>query len=210
MASTRGIVTGGLITGAVGLMVILAVGGQPAPGLDGEQGVRPAAEQPRRGGSDDRPRAESGLPIEKVQIAGREFKLELAATPETRLKGLSHREKIAPDGGMLFAFPNEGVGVQQFVMRHCPVDIDIIYLDPYGKITATYAMKSEPPQRENESDWEYERRLRKYSSRFAAQFAIELAGGTLEALRESEEGQRALARGAEIRLDRRRLREEAK
>lgn len=69
-------------------------------------------------------------------------------------------------------------------MRDCPIDIDIIFLDPSGRITAMHHMPAEPP-RDPETEPEtgvpstdkYEQRLKRYPSRYPAQFVIELAGG---------------------------------
>ena len=105
-----------------------------------------------------------------MNIDGQAFTLELALTPEARFKGLSDRDHIAADGGMLFVFPN--VAVRQFVMRRCPNPIDIIFLGPGGRIVAMHAMKPEPNTPEGQ--------LHLYSSDWPAQFAIELKGGTLE------------------------------
>ncbi|MFG0326816.1 MAG: DUF192 domain-containing protein [Phycisphaerales bacterium JB037] len=144
----------------------------------------------------------TGLPLEKVTIAGKEYKLELALNNETRFKGLSDRTKIEEDGGMLFVFPQPAV--QSFVMRDCPIDIDIIFLDGAGRITATHAMKAEEPQREDESDLAYNDRLTKYPSRGKSQFVIELAGGTLAKM------DPPLKRGELIKLDVKELKSLAK
>ncbi|MEM8783114.1 MAG: DUF192 domain-containing protein [Planctomycetota bacterium] len=109
----------------------------------------------------------------RVTLGDQSFDLELALEPATRIQGLSDRAYIAPDGGMLFAFPR--AGNLNFVMRRCLVPIDIVFLDPGGRITATHAMQIEPYDRPD-------RLLRKYGSRYPAQFAIEVAGGTLESL----------------------------
>ena len=121
-----------------------------------------------------------------VTLDGRAFHLELAADNDVRFQGLSGREHIEADGGMLFVFPRPQV--LQFVMRDCLVPIDIIFVDAAGRIVAMHAMTVEDPKGATETQAAYEARLRKYSSRFAAQFAIELAGGTLETL-DLEEGE---------------------
>lgn len=113
----------------------------------------------------------------RVVIDGREFYLELALDEPRRVQGLSDRDFIAPDGGMLFVFTNSAV--RQFVMRDCLVDIDIIYLDAAGRVVETHQMVVEP-RNEGESDFAYEQRLTRYSSRFPSQFVIELAGGMLD------------------------------
>jgi uncharacterized membrane protein (UPF0127 family) len=147
--------------------------------------------------------------VATVRIKGETFRLEIAATPAVRTKGLGGRTEIAPDGGMIFVFPPAQVQVHEFVMRDCLIDIDIIYTDGAGRVLAHHAMKAEPPRGslkdaqgnaiyEGEpGDWDvnnlptrerfegavrYEQRLKKYSSRFPATFAIELKAGTIARL----------------------------
>jgi len=139
-----------------------------------------------------------------VKLGSRTFHLEVAATPEKRFRGLSNRTFIEPDGGMLFVFPDRQVQVHSFVMRDCPIPIDIVYLDKAGRITAMHKMTPEPPRTDAEKqlsapyegapDWtwtndQYEDRLKRYPSRFASQFVIELAGNTLDSL-DLKEGQK--------------------
>jgi len=130
-----------------------------------------------------------------ISISGRKFRLELALTHEKRFKGLSGRDTIPADGGMLFVFSRPVVTA--FVMRDCPVPIDVIYLDKSGRITAMHQMQPDAPRAAHEQNrsaptpsapaWEwvndaYESRLTKHPSRYAIQFAIELRGGTLPSL----------------------------
>lgn len=166
------------------------------------------------------------LPTEKVSLGGKTFKLEVANTQETRFHGLSGRTTIAPDGGMLFVFTARNVDVHGFVMRDCPVPIDIIYLDPAGRIVSMHKMTPEPPRTEAEkkltppspqppnpaSGWAtwpkwtwtnaaYEARLKQYSSGSASQFVIELKGNTLDALN--------LKKGQKVELDLEKLKKAA-
>ena len=115
-----------------------------------------------------------------LRIKGETFRLELALDDATRFQGLSGRESIPANGGMLFVFPD--VQLRAFVMRDCPNPIDIAYLDGSRRVVAVHTMAPEPPRREGESDIAYERRLPGYTSRFGAQFAIETAGGRLKEL----------------------------
>lgn len=151
-----------------------------------------------------------------VKLDGKTFTLELALDDEHRFKGLSGRTEIPENGGMLFVFTDRMTRQHSFVMRDCPVDIDIIYLDPAGHIVATYEMKAEEPRGEGETeltgdagypDWaktnqKYEDRLKKYPSRHAAQFVIELKGGTIKNLK--------LKNGLKIDLDLKGLKKRAK
>lgn len=125
---------------------------------------------------------------ERVTIGGKTFNLELALDNAARFRGLSERTDIPADAGMLFVFPDAGVRVQEFVMRDCPNPIDIIYLDRGARVTAMYTMQPEPPRSEAEkvkgspANDAYENRLKRYSSRYPAQFVIELRGGTIAGL----------------------------
>jgi len=117
---------------------------------------------------------------ERVVIKGESFWLEPALTEEARFKGLSGRESIEPDGGMVFVFPR--AQQLQFVMRDCVTDIDLAFLDGSGRVLAVHEMKVEEPQREGESEIDYELRLTRYASRFSSQIVIEVAPGTWDRL----------------------------
>ncbi len=115
-----------------------------------------------------------------VEISGERFTLEIVADVVSRTRGLSGRTDIPADGGMLFVFPESRV--RSFWMADCLVDIDIIFLDSQGRVTAMHRMKTEPPRRSDETPRAYERRLPRYSSVSVAQFAIELRAGTMDRL----------------------------
>ncbi len=137
-----------------------------------------------------------------VTMAGKKFTLEVAGDDAVRMKGLGGRTSIAEDGGMIFTFTRSQRGsVMTFVMRDCPIDIDILYLDGAGRVLTTYTMKAEPPRAEDEGvagdsdlntvtdtkrregDVKYESRLKKiYTSRFPCTFVIEVKPGTIAKL----------------------------
>ncbi|MAY73790.1 MAG: hypothetical protein CMJ31_03525 [Phycisphaerae bacterium] len=137
--------------------------------------------------------------FERVRINGESFDLELAIDHPSREEGLKGRENIPADQGMLFVFPD--VDKRSFWMHNCLAPIDIIYLDPTGRVTATHQMKVELKQ-DGEAEAAYQRRLTRYGSKFAAKYVIELKGGRLEDL-DVQEGQ-------EIKLDHERLKALAK
>lgn len=114
-----------------------------------------------------------------VRVGGTVLHVETALDDATRYRGLSHRESIPEDGGMLFVFPSP----QQlsFVMRDCLTPIDIAFLDGAGRVLALHEMQLEP-RREGESDADYNARLKRYPSRYRAQMALETGGGRLRAL----------------------------
>lgn len=115
-----------------------------------------------------------------VNIKGEPFTLEIAADDATRIKGLMGREEIPEHGGMIFIFPRSQV--RSFWMGNCLVDIDAIFLDPKGRVTATHAMTAESPRRADETDPAYRARLPSYSSVYPAQFVIELRAGSVNRL----------------------------
>lgn len=121
----------------------------------------------------------------QVTIAGQPFTLEVAADNDTRFKGLSERQSIEDDGGMIFVFTQPRI--QRFVMRDCFIDIDIIYLDASGSVVRTHAMKTQEPRGPGEgaigeSNTKYEDRLVRYSSGMPSQYVVEIAPGLVEKL----------------------------
>ena len=118
---------------------------------------------------------------ERVLIAGETFRLEPAVDAKARQRGLGGREKIEDHGGMLFVFPD--ARRRSFYMKDCVFDIDIMFLDDRGRITALHKMKTEPPRRQDETVRAYERRLKLYPSRRPVRFAIELETGSIERLK---------------------------
>lgn len=112
-------------------------------------------------------------PMDKVTvtIAEHRFHLETALDDSTRYRGLSDRKEIEAYGGMLFVYPRPQT--LRFVMRRCLVPIDLIYIDPAGRVIKTHRMKVEPYNcKEND--------LIRYSSQWPALCAIELRGGTID------------------------------
>ncbi len=141
-------------------------------------------------------------PREKVTLgADKEvFKLDLALDGPARAKGLMEVKSIKKDGGMIFVYPN--ARVRTMWMANCLCDMDVIFLDGTGRVLKTYTMKAEPARGENETQWVYENRLKRYSSVRRAQFAIELKAGSVKRLK-IEAGQR-------IALDLKSLRKRAR
>ena len=117
------------------------------------------------------------LPTIEVSIGGERFTLEVARDPATQYRGLGGRTRIDPHGGMLFVFP--APRATAFVMRDCPIPIDIAFLDASGRVIAVHEMTPEPPRGPDESELAYESRLKQYPSGLPAMFAIETAGGRL-------------------------------
>ena len=75
-----------------------------------------------------------------VIIGNTEIKVELADTQSARIKGLSGREALGNNEGMLFVFPEKSV--QKFWMKEMKFPIDIIWID--GERIAGIVYGAEP------------------------------------------------------------------
>jgi uncharacterized membrane protein (UPF0127 family) len=128
----------------------------------------------------------------EVTAGGRTFTCRLAINEAARDQGLGGVASLGPNEGMIFAFPD--AEPHNFWMRRCIMDIDIAFIDPLGIVTAVHTMKAEELQRPDESEAAYFARLKKYPSLAPAQFALEVAPGTLEPL--------GVRRGSRIEFDR--------
>ena len=115
----------------------------------------------------------------RATVGGETFFLEPVLDNASRTRGLSGREVIPEDSGMIFVFPNPRR--LSFVMRDCLVPIDLIFVADNQRVVNTHAMTVEP-RRPNEPDMVYEARLTRYSSEGRVRIAIELAGGSIERL----------------------------
>lgn len=132
---------------------------------------------PREG---DLPRSPAGLPMLPIEIKGERFLMELALDEPARRRGLGGRRSLEPDRGMLFAHPKPEI--LGYWMKDCLIDLDIVYVDAVGKVTALHRMKKEPPRSPGESLFDYQRRLPSYTSRRSAVLVLEFAPGTLDRL----------------------------
>lgn len=84
------------------------------------------------------PLDENGRPLEPLAIVTasgeHKFMVEIADDDEARQRGLMFRPPLPDDRGMLFQFP--AAGEQSFWMRNTPSSLDIIYIDPRGRIVS--------------------------------------------------------------------------
>ena len=84
------------------------------------------------------PRDAKGDPLEPLTVTTasgeHRFMVEIADDDVERQRGLMEREPLADDRGMLFQFPD--VAERGFWMRNTPSPLDIIYIDPRGRIVS--------------------------------------------------------------------------
>jgi uncharacterized membrane protein (UPF0127 family) len=78
-------------------------------------------------------RAQPTLPTVKLTAGIHVITAETATTPQSRTVGLMHRERLAPNHGMLFVF--EDKSQQCFWMRNTVVPLTIAFIEDDGTIT---------------------------------------------------------------------------
>ncbi|OGN49725.1 MAG: hypothetical protein A2352_06315 [Caulobacterales bacterium RIFOXYB1_FULL_67_16] len=64
------------------------------------------------------------------------FWVEIADEEPERQRGLMFRPPLEADRGMLFQWPGEAAREQSFWMRNTPSALDILYIDPQGRIVS--------------------------------------------------------------------------
>lgn len=79
------------------------------------------------------------LPTITLKVGGQTVHAEVAATDETRQKGLMFREKMAKNEGMLFVFSD--IAYQAMWMRNTPLPLAVAFMDQSGKIVSIHEMQ---------------------------------------------------------------------
>ena len=125
-------------------------------------------------------RSDAKLPVIGLQVGDTRYAVELATTDASRARGMGGRQTFPPGTAMLFVNPNDVV--RRYWMLDCLVDIDVAFIDRFGRITAMHRMKAAPPRGSGERADRYTSRLPRYSSRRPARYALELPKGDLSRL----------------------------
>jgi len=86
------------------------------------------------------PAGANGEPMERLAIVTASgehaFWVEIADEEAERQRGLMFRPPLGDDRGMLFQWPGEAPREQSFWMRNTPSSLDILYIDPKGRIVS--------------------------------------------------------------------------
>lgn len=112
-----------------------------------------------------------GGPDGQVTIEDNTFDVEVADEDHERIKGLSDRNSLGENNGMVFVF--EEKGQYGFWMRNVNFPLDIIYISD-NKIVDI--IKNAPPQTEDSQG------LPVYEPREAANYVLEINGGKADEL----------------------------
>ncbi len=99
-----------------------------------------------------------------MMVGDREITVEVAATPETRSRGLMYRSSMPADAGMLFVYDDEAQ--RCFWMRNTLIPLSLAYVDASGEIRQILDMQ---PLTETT-----------HCSKEGAQYALEMNQGWFE------------------------------
>ncbi len=100
-------------------------------------------------------------------INGNRFQLELAVSAGQRRLGLSGRNSLPLDAGMLFVYPGERP--LTFWMKDVPFSLDILFIDSQRRIVDIQTMAPQPGVGDDA--------LTLYRSAAPSMFALEINGG---------------------------------
>lgn len=84
-------------------------------------------------------------------------------------------EKLSYSEGMLFIF--DKLSTHRFWMKNTIIPLDVIFFDENKNIISIYSMDVEQPKNRFESEKEYEKRLKRYSSIKPCKYALEINYG---------------------------------
>ena len=121
------------------------------------------------------------LPVEELVFFGETWKCELCLTPESRSIGMGARTDFPAGTAMVFVHPRPEL--LSFWMKDCLIDLDIVFVDAEGRISAIHEAKREKLRTVGESRLVYERRLKRYTSNRLVRFALEFPAGTVARLK---------------------------
>lgn len=108
----------------------------------------------------------------RQQISTQNYNLEIANTPTLQAKGLSGRQELCSNCGMLFIFKKERT--QIFWMKETLIPLDIIFIDKNFLITDIFTANPEPGIKDFQ--------LKLYQSSRPSLYVIEINAGQADSL----------------------------
>ena len=110
----------------------------------------------------------NGTYDKKITVSGKNLMVEIAKTSQAREQGLSDREKMCSNCGMVFIFDQPDI--YTFWMRRMYFDLDMLWLNRDKVVDITYSAKA--PLKE-----EFETPKELYQSKVPADKVIEVNSG---------------------------------
>jgi uncharacterized membrane protein (UPF0127 family) len=114
------------------------------------------------------PTPTSGLPVTDVRYDGGTMRVEVANTPDDRAQGLSDRDRLAADAGMLFDLGE--TRVPGFWMKDMRFPLDMVWIDEHKMIVGV-AVDVQPQPGVPDSE------LRRYSPDVPVRYVLEINSG---------------------------------
>ena len=91
------------------------------------------------------------LNTRKIVVNSETLTVEVARTPDQRVKGLMFRDSLAQDRGMLFIF--EQPQIMKFWMKNTYIALDIAYIDQNGEIMEIHQLQPRSESTVNSSSY---------------------------------------------------------
>ena len=106
-------------------------------------------------------------------------KMSVAETYHDMVHGLENRQRLNNNEGMIYVFSKDYTG--DFINENPYLDIDVIMVDAYGKITAVHCMKK-AVLADGEAEKEHFEKSLKYKSNVPCRYVFEFKAGTIQTL----------------------------
>lgn len=102
-----------------------------------------------------------------IVVEGKEIKVEVAKTNDERGRGLSNREELDENSGMIFVF--EENSKPSFWMKDTKISLDIIWINDDKIVSINKNVEPEPNKKDSE--------LKKYPAPSEVDYVLEVNGG---------------------------------
>lgn len=122
-----------------------------------------------------------------IELQGHEFSVQIADTQRKQTKGLSQRQTLDPQQGMLFVYSEEQP--LTFWMKDTLIPLDIVFFNKDGSFNSLHHSMRPCPTLKHATT-----QCTLYKSASPAQFALELKGGTVQSLTDSPQQLRLIVK----------------